>query len=320
MSGSLRNIKAPAGYLLGLLFCLSPWSSPGAALALGLLFALACGNPWRDQGSRYVRWLLQASVVLLGFDMDFMAVLRTGAHGLLFAAVTILGTLTLGWLLARSLYIGRKTSLLISAGTAICGGSAIAAVGTAVDADKGEMSVAMGAVFLLNTLALYLFPLLGHLLHLAPAQFGIWAGVAIHDVSSVVGAASAYGGDALSIATVVKLSRVLWIVPLTLSAAWWFHRSDAAAGVPAKRPAPPWFIGGFLLASLLAGWVPLLGAWAPALTRVARLGFSFTLFCIGAGLSREALKAVGLRPLLQAFLLWVFIGGVSLAVVLAGAA
>ena len=319
MSDSLQRIKAPAGYLLGLLFCFSPWGSPGAALALGLAFALLLGNPWRDAGSRYVRWLLQASVVLLGVGMDFMAVLRTGAHGLLFAAATILGTLTLGWLLARSLYIGRKTSLLISAGTAICGGSAIAAVGTAVDADKGEMSVAMGAVFLLNALALYLFPVLGHLLQLTPAQFGTWAGVAIHDVSSVVGAASAYGGDALGIATVVKLSRVLWIVPLTLAAAWWFHRGDAA-GTPGRRPQPPWFIGGFLLASLLAGWVPPLGAWAPALTRVARLGFSFTLFCIGAGLSREALKAVGWRPLLQAFLLWLFIGGVSLGVILAGAA
>ncbi len=318
MTGAMQRYKAPAAYLAGLAFCFTPWGSPGAALALGLVFALVLGNPWRDRGSRYVRWLLQASVMLLGFGMDFMAVLRTGAHGLLFAAATILGTLTLGWLLARSLYIGRKTSLLISAGTAICGGSAIAAVGAAVDADQGEMSVAMGAVFLLNAVALYLFPVLGHLLQLAPAQFGTWAGVAIHDVSSVVGAASAYGGDALGIATVVKLSRVLWIVPLTLAAAWWFRRRGAAAS--GKRPAPPWFIGGFLLASLLAGWVPSLAQWAPALTRVARMGFSFTLFCIGASLSREALKAVGWRPLLQAFLLWLFIGGVSLGVILAGAA
>ena len=318
MNAAYDRLKAPIAYLLGLLFCFSPWGSPGAALALGLVFALALGNPWREKGGRYVRWLLQASVVLLGFGMDFLAVLRTGAHGLVFAAVTILGTLALGWLLARALYIGRKTSLLISAGTAICGGSAIAAVGTAVDADKGEMSVAMGAVFLLNAAALYLFPLLGHLLQLTPEQFGTWAGVAIHDISSVVGAASAYGGDALGIATVVKLSRVLWIVPLTLAAAWWFHRG--APGAVQKRPAPPWFIGGFLLASLAAGYIPVLGQWTPVLTRVARLGFSFTLFCIGAGLSREALKAVGWRPLAQAFALWLFIGGISLAVVMAGAA
>ena len=319
MNVALERYKAPAAYLVGLVFCFTPWGSPGAALALGLVFALTLGNPWRERGSHYVRWLLQASVVLLGFGMDFLAVLRTGAHGLLFAAATILGTLTLGWLLARALYIGRKTSLLISAGTAICGGSAIAAVGSAVDADKGEMSVAMGTVFLLNAVALYLFPVLGHLLHLSPEQFGTWAGVAIHDVSSVVGAASAYGGAALGIATVVKLSRVLWIVPLTLAAAWWFHRGDDGE-TPDRRPAPPWFIGGFLLASLAAGYSPLLGQWAPALTRVARLGFSFTLFCIGAGLSREALKAVGWRPLLQAFLLWLFIGSASLAVVLADAA
>ena len=317
MTGALERYKAPIVYLVGLGFCFTPWGTPGTALALGLLFALVLGNPWREHVGRYVRWLLQGSVVLLGFGMDFLAVLKTGAHGLAFAAITILSTLALGWLLARSLYIGRKTSLLISAGTAICGGSAIAAVGTAVDADKGEMSVAMGTVFLLNALALYLFPQLGHLLHLTPEQFGTWAGVAIHDISSVVGAASAYGGDALGIATVVKLSRVLWIVPLTLAAAWWFHRGSSASG-GGKRPAPPWFIGGFLLASLAAGYFPLLGEWTPMLTRLARLGFSFTLFCIGASLSREALKAVGWRPLLQAFLLWLFIGGVSLAVVLAG--
>src|SRR5690242_10916785 len=179
-------------YAAGTLFCFTPWASPGIALAMGLAFALLLDNPYRDSGSRYVKWLLQGSVVLLGFGVDLEAVLRVGTHGLLFAAVTIFATFTLGYWLAKLLGINRKTSLLISAGTAICGGSAIAAVGSAVDADRSEMSVAMGTVFLLNAVALYLFPLLGHLLGLNQAQFGTWAGIAIHDVSSVAGAASSY--------------------------------------------------------------------------------------------------------------------------------
>ena len=301
-------------YAAAAAYCLTPWSSPGIALALGLVFALAFDNPWRERGGRYVRLLLQASVVLLGFGMDLGAVFWVGLHGLVFAAATIFATFTLGYWLARLLDINRRTSLLISAGTAICGGSAIAAVGTAVDAERGEMSVAMGTVFLLNAVALYLFPVLGHLLHLSQGQFGTWAGVAIHDVSSVAGAGAAYGEDALRTATVVKLSRVLWIVPVTLAAAFFFHRRGEGG---ARRRLPlPWFIGGFLLASFSARLLPEIKQWAPALAYLARSGFAFTLFCIGASLSVAAIRAVGYKPLLQGVILWLFISSVSLLAVL----
>ncbi|HEV2110949.1 MAG TPA: putative sulfate exporter family transporter [Gammaproteobacteria bacterium] len=301
-------------YAGGIAFCLTPWSSPGVALALGLAFALILDNPYRERGGRYVRLLLQTSVVLLGFGMDLGSVFRVGLHGLAFAAATIFATFTLGYWLARLLDINRRTSLLISAGTAICGGSAIAAVGTAVDAERGEMSVAMGTVFLLNAVALYLFPVLGHLLQLSQGQFGTWAGVAIHDVSSVVGAGTAYGEDALRTATVVKLSRVLWIVPVTLMAALLFHRRGEAGA--RKRPPIPWFIGGFLLASLTARLLPEIKSWAPLLAYLAKSGFAATLFCIGASLSVAAVRAVGYKPLLQGVILWLFISSVSLLAVL----
>jgi uncharacterized integral membrane protein (TIGR00698 family) len=302
---------ALGAYAAGILFCLTPWASPGIALALGLAFALVTDNPYREAGTRYVKWLLQASVVLLGFGVDLAAVLRVGGQGLLFAAITIAGTFALGYALARLLGINLKTSLLISAGTAICGGSAIAAVGSAVDADKGEMSVAMGTVFLLNAVALYLFPPLGHALHLSQAQFGTWAGIAIHDVSSVAGAAAAYGDEALRTATIVKLSRVLWIVPVTLAAAALFPRAEAGR----RRLPLPWFILGFLLASALGSLLPALHPAVPLLVRVARTGFAITLFCIGAGLSRAALRQVGYKPLLQGVCLWFFIGSVALLAV-----
>ena len=300
-------------YAVGILFCLTPWASPGIALGLGLVFALVGDNPYRDSGSRYVKWLLQASVVLLGFGVDLAAVLRVGAHGILFAAVSIFATFTLGYWLARLLRINLKTSLLISAGTAICGGSAIAAVGSAVDADKSEMSVAMGTVFMLNAVALYLFPPMGHWLGLTQGQFGTWAGIAIHDVSSVAGAASAYGDDALRIATIVKLSRVLWIVPVTLAAAMLFPHPEAKGK---RRIALPWFILGFLLASGIGSLLPALHPWTPLIARVAKTGFAITLFCIGAGLSRSAIRQVGYKPLLQGLCLWAFISCASLLTVL----
>jgi len=300
-------------YAAGIFFCLTPWASPGIALGLGLVFALLGDNPYRDSGSRYVRWLLQASVVLLGFGVDLAAVLRVGAHGLLFAAATIFATFTLGYWLAKLLRINLKTSLLISAGTAICGGSAIAAVGSAVDADKSEMSVAMGTVFLLNAVALYLFPVLGHALGLTQGQFGTWAGVAIHDVSSVAGAAAAYGDDALRIATIVKLSRVLWIVPVTLVAAMLFPR---AQGESRGHVALPWVIVGFLLASALGSLLPALHPAVPVLARIAKTGFAITLFCIGASLSRAAIRQVGYKPLIQGLCLWFFISCAALLTVI----
>lgn len=278
------------------------------------MFALTLENPYRERGGRYVRLLLQVSVVLLGFGMDLGSVFWVGLHGIVFAALTIFTTFTLGYWLARLLDINRKTSLLISAGTAICGGSAIAAVGTAVEAERSEMSVAMGTVFLLNAVALYLFPVLGHLLHLSPGQFGTWAGIAIHDVSSVAGAGAAYGEEALKTAMVVKLSRVLWIVPVTLAAAFLFRKRGETKA--RRRIALPWFILGFLLASLAGNLVPPLRHWAPVLAYTAKSGFAYTLFCIGASLSVAAIRAVGYKPLIQGVALWLFISCVALLTVL----
>jgi uncharacterized integral membrane protein (TIGR00698 family) len=298
----------------GAAFCLTPWGSPPLALALGAVLALTFENPYPGPARLAAKYLLQVSVVLLGFSMDLRKVLEAGASGMVFAAATITATLVLGWATARWLAVERTTSILIASGTAICGGSAIAAVGSVIGAADAEMSVAIGTVFLLNAAALYLFPVLGHLLHLGQSQFGTWAGVAIHDISSVVGASSVYGLEALQRATAVKLSRALWIVPLSLGAAVVFRRGRPADG--RARVAVPWFIGLFLLASVVRSFSAGVAAASPTIALVARAGMTLTLFLIGAGLSRRALAAVGWRPLAQGIILWVAIGGLALLVVM----
>lgn len=306
------------------LLCLTPWASPGLALAAGAVLALSFHNPFAAHGRKISKYLLQACVVLLGFSMDLGTVLAAGREGLLFAAATIVTTFALGWLIARWLNIGHMVSLLVSAGTAICGGSAIAAVGAVTDAAEEEMTVAIGTVFLLNAVALYIFPPLGHALNFNSAQFGAWAGIAIHDISSVVGAASHYSTDALQTATAVKLSRALWIVPVAAIAAHVMRRIEArqhpreiTQGAPAARKLQiPWFIGLFLLASIARTFVPAVTHYTPQIAHVAVIGFTLTLFMIGAGLSRATLKAVGWRPLAQGVLLWVFISTVSAATIM----
>lgn len=302
-------------FWLGLGFCLTAWASPGVALALGMALALAWGNPYLARSRPAAKLLLQISVVLLGFGMNLGAVVHAGERGLGLAFLTICGTFALGALLARWLGIPARTSALISAGTAICGGSAIAAVSAVVDAAEAEMGVAMGVVFLLNAVALYLFPRLGHWLGLSQVQFGTWAGMAIHDISSVVGAASVYGLTALQTATAVKLSRALWIVPVALVAGWKFAPMGEGGSRRQAKLQVPWFIGLFLLASLARTLVPQLAVAGPLLSRVAVIGFTVTLFLIGAGLSRATLRQVGARPLVQALLLWLAIGVAALSAV-----
>jgi uncharacterized integral membrane protein (TIGR00698 family) len=313
--GMNSNVWPRTIFLFLLAFCLTPWASPPLALALGLALALTLGNPFHDGSKHAARWLLQGCVVLLGFGMNLAVVLKAGANGAGFAAGSIGFTFVLGWWLRERLGIGAKTSALISAGTAICGGSAIAAVGSVVGALEGEMTVAMGTVFVLNAVALFVFPPLGHALHLTQTQFGTWAGVAIHDVSSVVGAASRYGPDALQTATAVKLSRALWIIPVSLAAAFAFRRS-AAPGQAAGRIQIPWFIGLFVLASVARTFLPPVAALAPTVTHGATVGLTVTLFLIGAGLSRSMLSSVGWKPLAQGVLLWLSISAGSLWVVL----
>jgi uncharacterized integral membrane protein (TIGR00698 family) len=295
------------------------WASPPTALVAGILFALLIGHPFAHWNHSVTKWLLQICVVLLGFGMNLPMVLRLGLNGSLFTAATIGATLLLGWWVGRRLALDRKTTMLISVGTAICGGSAIAAVSSVIAASEAEIAVSIGTIFLLNAVALYIFPLAGHLLHLSQAQFGLWAGVAIHDISSVVGAGLSYGPGAVQTATAVKLSRTLWIVPLTLAITFApGRRKPAGAGANGPRRPPkikiamPWFIGFFLLASLLRGSVPAVSAWSPELLGIARRGMILVLFLIGTSLSLRALRVVGWRTVATGLILWLFISVASL--------
>lgn len=287
-----------AAFAALLLFCLTPWCSPPVALALGLAFALTVGSPFRT--SKATKLLLQASVVGLGFGMHLGKVVEAGRAGLLFTLATIVGTLIAGYLLGRAMRVSTGTAHLISSGTAICGGSAIAAVGPVIGASDEEMSVSLGTVFILNSVALFVFPAVGVALHLTQTQFGLWAAIAIHDTSSVVGAASAFGAEALQVATTVKLTRALWIVPLTLGTAFAFRRRSA-------KVALPWFILFFVLASVIRTYVPAPQIVFDLLVRAARIGLTATLFLIGSSLSRESLARVGVRPLILGVVLWVLI-------------
>jgi uncharacterized integral membrane protein (TIGR00698 family) len=285
-------------FLVAVAVCVSPWGSPPLALALGLLMALAVSNPFPAQSKQYTSKLLQWSVVGLGFGLNAQQALQAGREGLLFSVASIAGTLTLGYFVGRWLGVDRKTSHLIASGTAICGGSAIAAVGPVLRAEEGQMSVALGTVFILNSVALFVFPAIGHGLHLSQHQFGLWAAIAIHDTSSVVGAASHYGNEALQVATTVKLARALWIIPVAFGTKL------------------PYFILGFLAAMLLNTYVPALQPLAPVVVQVSKIGLTLTLFLIGAGLSGPVLRSVGARPFVQGVLLWAAICGASLWVVL----
>ena len=286
-----------------LLFCLTPWCSPPVALALGLALALTIGHPFRT--APITKLLLQISVVGLGFGMNLGKVLEAGRAGVVFTIATIFATLLLGWLLGRLMRISRGTAHLISSGTAICGGSAIAAVGPVIGATDEEMSVSLATVFVLNAVALFVFPAVGRAMELTPAQFGVWAAIAIHDTSSVVGAATSFGGEALQIATTVKLARALWIVPLTIATAFAFHRRSAKIAIP-------WFILFFLVAAMIRTNLPEPAFAWEFLVRLARLGLTITLFLIGASLSRRSVASVGVRPLLLGVLLWIVISAAGL--------
>jgi uncharacterized integral membrane protein (TIGR00698 family) len=305
-------------FLALLAFMLTPWASPALALGLGAVLALTAGNPFAARTARASRWLLQASVVGLGFGMPLSAVVRAGASGVGYTVAGIATALVLGLSLGRWLAVEEETSLLLTAGTSICGGSAIAAVGPAIGARAESMSVALATVFVLNAVALYAFPAIGHLLGLSQGQFAVWAAVAIHDTSSVVGAASSYGAQALQSATVLKLARALWIVPLTLvAAAYARRRARAQTGAHEARVKLPWFIALFVGAALLRTLLPSPALPAlDVLARVARTGLVVTLFLIGAGLSRQTLRVVGARPLLQGLLLWLAVASLALFAVL----
>ena len=304
-----------AAFLILIILCLSPIVSPPIALAMGLVVAFTFGNPYPLVSAKAAKYLLQFSVVLLGFGMNLTAVYNAGKDGVLFTIVTIFGTLVLGYFVGKLLNVERKTSTLISSGTAICGGSAIAAVAPAIDADADEISVSLGTVFILNSIALFVFPLIGHSLDLSQNQFGIWAAIAIHDTSSVVGASAAYGPEAMAIATTVKLARALWIAPVAVIFLLIYRKQNADKKA---KIAVPWFILLFLLATVVRTYAPsfVLPSIFDSLVNLAKAGMTVTLFLIGASLSRATLKKVGVRPLIQGVVLWIVISVAALVAVM----
>ncbi len=286
-------------FILCLLVSASGFVSPPIALAMGLVFGLALPHPYGKEAKRFSKFLLQASVVGLGFGMNLHQVVRAGRSGFVYTMLGISFALLVGMGLGTLFGVQRVPAFLISTGTAICGGSAIAAVGPITQASDEEMAVALGTVFVLNSVALLIFPTIGMALKLTQSQFGLWAALAIHDTSSVVGAAAKYGGEALAIATTVKLARALWIVPLALGTAL-VRRAKA-------KIQWPWFIGFFCLAAVCNTYLPA-GAHAYAIAvKVAKVGLTATLFLIGSGISVSTIKRVGHRPLLQGIILWLLV-------------
>jgi len=320
----MTDLAAPprtlAHYLLplGAALALLPFSSAAAALLAGTVLALALGNPYQQLTRRWTHGLLALSVVGLGAGMNLRTVARAGLHGLGYTVLSIGFTLSLGLWLARRFGVNRDTGLLVTVGTAICGGSAIAAVAPVIQAEEHDVTVALATVFLLNAVALFLFPPVGHALGLSQDGFGLWSALAIHDTSSVVGAGLAYGPRALEVATTVKLARALWIVPVSLGlGALWNRRVPAGSG-PRAKARKPWFILGFLVAAALATYVPVLHAPGQLLARVAKQGLVLTLFLIGANLTRAALRKVGPRPFVLGVSLWLVVSVVSVLAIRSG--
>jgi uncharacterized integral membrane protein (TIGR00698 family) len=297
-------------FILGLLAAASGLLSPPVALAAGLVFGFTVVHPFAQQTRRASKWLLQASVVGLGFGMNFGEVLRVGRSGFLYTAVGISLALTLGWLLGKALHVAPSTSYLISAGTAICGGSAIAAISPVAQAGDEEVAVSMGTVFVLNSIALLVFPIIGHALHLSQTQFGLWSALAIHDTSSVVGAAAKYGAVALAIGTTVKLARALWIVPVSIG--------TAMANKSKAKIQLPWFILLFCMAAVANTYATGLHPVFHGIQHLGMLGLTVTLFLIGSGISKETVRRVGLSPMLQGIALWVVVAVTSLLLIRSG--
>lgn len=290
---------------------LSSWVTPPVVLFLGLAYALTCGQAYPTFNKKTSKLLLQYSVVGLGFGMNLQESLASGKDGMLFTIISVVGTMIIGMFIGcKIMKVGRDTSYLISSGTAICGGSAIAAVGPVLKAKDTDMSMALATIFILNAIALFIFPVLGEWIGLNQQEFGTWAAIAIHDTSSVVGAGAAYGEEALQVATTIKLTRALWIIPLALATSLIFKTSG-------KKISIPWFILYFIVAIIINTYLlsdlPEIGK---TISGIARKGLTITMFFIGASLSKDVLKAVGIKPLLQGIILWIVISVSSLAYIL----
>jgi len=292
-------------YILLAFLCLFSFIKPPVALFSGLVFALIFGSPFPVFNKKISKYLLQTSVVGLGFGMNFQESLSAGLDGIVFTVFSVVSVMVFGIMLGKWLKVGKVQSYLIASGTAICGGSAIAAVGPVAKANDHEMSISLATIFVLNAIALFIFPVLGHWFDMSQHQFGLWSAIAIHDTSSVVGAAATYGEEALKVATTVKLTRALWIIPLTFYTAFHFKSKD-------EKITIPWFILLFVIAMLVNTYLPVSKIVMHDIVAVSKQALTLTLFFIGAGLSRNALKTVGARPLIAGIILWFFIAVISL--------
>ena len=297
-------------FFIGLILAASGLVSPPIALAGGLVFGFSFVHPFHIESKRLSKFLLQASVVGLGFGMDLGQVLRVGRSGFMYTAASITIALLLGWALGRLLEVKQRVSFLISAGTAICGGSAIAAIAPITGANEEEIAISLGTVFTLNSVALLVFPAIGTALGMSQNQFGLWSALAIHDTSSVVGATAKFGAAALAVGTTVKLARALWIVPLSIG--------TAAIKKSRARIQWPWFILLFCLAAVANTYVPIFQSSYVVLKHLGVIGLTVTLYLIGTGLSMKTLREVGPRPLLQGVTLWIIVAGASLALIRGG--
>lgn len=289
--------------------CVASWM----ALMAGIVYAFIFGGPaFPKFAKKTQKYLLQGCVVGLGFGMNLQAALASGKDGMMFTIISVAAVMILGFIVGKILKVDTKTSYLVSSGTAICGGSAIAAVAPVVDADDKQMSVSLGTIFVLNALALLIFPPLGHYLELSNQQFGEWAAIAIHDTSSVVGAAAAYSDESLQVAAMVKCTRALWILPLALVTMLFFRKNSGKG----KLDVIPWFIFLFAIAMVINTYLfPAIGvpsAVGTTIVTIAKRGFAITLFLIGTGLSKAALQKCGAKPFIQGVILWAAIGVGSL--------
>ena len=284
-------------FVVALIFCLSPIVTPPVALLIGFAIAQFIGHPFLELNHKATSFLLKMSVVGLGFGMNVQSAVQAGKEGITFTVASIIGTILAGILIGRFFKIEKKTSYLITSGTAICGGSAIAAISPLINANEKQISVALGTVFILNSIALFLFPFIGHQLHLSQMQFGIWSAIAIHDTSSVVGAANKYGAEALQVATTVKLARALWIIPVALVTSFFFKSGKGKIKFP-------FFIILFIVAMVINTFFPVIHPISNLIVAGAKKGLTVTLFLIGAGLSMSVIKSVGIKPLVQGVILW----------------
>lgn len=322
MSNEKENFISPGAsrviYILAIVYMAFPWDklglgylavSPAIALFLGLVFAIFCTMPYAKFNKKASKYLLQASVVGLGFGMSIEKSLQSGSEGMMFTIVSVVAVMIFGVLIGYWMHLERKTSYLIASGTAICGGSAIAAVGPVLKANENEMAVSLGVIFILNAIALFIFPPIGHYFEMSQTQFGTWAAIAIHDTSSVVGAGSAYGEEACEIATLIKCTRALWIIPLALVTMMIFREKGNKISIP-------WFIFLFIIAMVINTYCGLPEAVSATVVYIAKRALVITLFFIGASLSVKMIKSVGVKPLILAVLLWIIIGVSSFFVVM----